>query len=94
MSGVDKFRVLPMDVRRSSKFRGSGCTYTLSFTKPHKKKTHGNCAETLNPYEFTIPHVSLTHSHWAEDLWKAGVALKIDFLPYHITGVPNIGSLE
>ncbi|GBM04677.1 hypothetical protein AVEN_44819-1 [Araneus ventricosus] len=40
MSGVTKFRALPMRVRRSSKLCGSDGTYTLSFTKPHKKKSH------------------------------------------------------
>ncbi|GBO16213.1 hypothetical protein AVEN_190642-1 [Araneus ventricosus] len=35
MSGVTKFRTLPMRIHRSSKLRGSGGTYTLSFTKPH-----------------------------------------------------------
>ncbi|GBN03862.1 hypothetical protein AVEN_9749-1 [Araneus ventricosus] len=41
MSGVTKFRALPMRVRRSSKLRGNGGTYTLSFKKSCKKKTHG-----------------------------------------------------
>ncbi|GBN23542.1 hypothetical protein AVEN_102276-1 [Araneus ventricosus] len=35
MSGVTKFKTLPMRVRKSSKLRGSGGTYTLSLTKPH-----------------------------------------------------------
>lgn len=30
-----------MHVFRSSKLRGSSNTYTMSFTKPHKKKAHG-----------------------------------------------------
>ncbi|GBO37316.1 hypothetical protein AVEN_172610-1 [Araneus ventricosus] len=41
MSGVNRFRSLSMRVRRSSKLRGNGGTYTLSFTKPYKKKSRG-----------------------------------------------------
>ncbi|GBN44266.1 hypothetical protein AVEN_100369-1 [Araneus ventricosus] len=36
-----RLMLLSSSVRKSSKLLGSGSAYTLYFTKPHKKKSHG-----------------------------------------------------